>query len=143
MTKKQTDHDLNYFSNLVNRNNDDIELPEELKILIRQQIEKDPSNNQYLLKLGSYPVVCRYLRNSLPDSFYSNLISQHLRPLIINEIPSERSEYSKTFLRVRQQLRELHQTYLLQFIDNPDQEDTIAIRKRHYHRNRHAINETV
>jgi hypothetical protein len=107
---------------LVNGNDDDDamdRLPFTLQTIIQRKAKKNRNAKAYLLKIPCYPALCEYLREKCRMSFDYRPSEEQVRPLIANHISSALAGDSKIRMRVRDELREIHRSYLRTFMNDP------------------------
>jgi len=109
-------------------------LPESLQKVIRTKLQTHHRHRNYLLRIGLYPILCQYLSDCSPSSFYKVLTKPELKDFLQNQVYKTTKLRKKLYERVAEEMKEIHQNYLLQFMEKPVEEETIGQRKRKYHR---------
>lgn len=99
--------------------NDPERLPLTLQLLIQRKAKKNRNAKAYLLEIPRYPLLCDFLRDKSRQSFYSRPTEEQVRPLIANHISPQLANDAKMRMRVRDELREIHRSYLRNFIVDP------------------------
>lgn len=109
-------------------------LPESLQKIIRTKLQTHHRHRNYLLRIGLYPILCQYLSDGSPSSFYKVLKKPELKDFVQNQVYKTTKLRKKLYERIAEEMKEIHQNYLLQFMEKPAEEETIGQRKRKYHR---------
>jgi hypothetical protein len=93
-------------------------LPIALQNVIRNKVKRKKSK-AYLLQIPRYPALCEYLRDRSRASFDHRPSEVQVRPLIENHISKILVQDAKVRMRLRDELREIHRSYLRTFMYDP------------------------
>lgn len=94
-------------------------LPIALQIVIRNKASKNKNAKAYLLEIARYPALCEYLRDRSATSFDHRPSEKQVRPLIENHLSKDAVLDAKVRMRLRDELREIHRSYLRTFMTDP------------------------
>jgi len=94
-------------------------LPLPLQSIIRNKAKKNKNAKAYLLEVGRYPALCEFLRDKSRTSFDHRPSENEVQPLIENHLSKYLSNDKKLRMRVRDELREIHRSYLRIYITDP------------------------
>ncbi|CAF1435681.1 unnamed protein product [Adineta steineri] len=107
----------------VNESNDEdsgmAQLPVALQEVIRRKAARNKKDKFYLLHIPRYPALCEFLRDKSRTSFDHRPSDIQVRPLIANSISQHLANDSKARMRVRDELREIHRSYMRTFMTDP------------------------
>jgi hypothetical protein len=96
-----------------------VRLPLALQNIIKKKAQKSENTKTYLLQIGRYPVLCEFLRDKSRTSFDQRPTDNQVRPLVANHLSKYLSNDAKIRMRVRDELREIHRSYLRTFMCDP------------------------
>lgn len=96
-----------------------VRLPITLRDIIRRKAEKNKNAKAYLLQIPRYPALCEYLRDRNPKLFDHRPTELQVRPLIENHIGAQAVKDAKVRMRLRDELREIHRSYLRTVMTDP------------------------
>lgn len=94
-------------------------LPLALQIVIRNKASRKKNAKSYLLEIPRYPALCEYLRDRSAKSFDHRPSEKQVRPLIENHLNQDSILDAKIRMRLRDELREIHRSYLRTFMTDP------------------------
>ncbi|CAF0971319.1 unnamed protein product [Adineta steineri] len=107
----------------INESNDEDsgmgQLPVALQEVIRRKAARNKKDKFYLLHIPRYPALCEFLRDKSRTSFDHRPSDIQVRPLIANSISQHLANDSKARMRVRDELREIHRSYMRTFMTDP------------------------
>lgn len=98
---------------------DSNELPRALKLIIERKATKNDNAKGYLLEIPNYPSLCQFLREKSRTTFDQRPNEELLRPFIINQLGPNAAKDSKVRMRIRDEFREIHRSYLRTFMHDP------------------------
>ncbi len=104
---------------LVDEDNGMARLPIVLQNVIQRKAEKNKNAKAYLLEIPRYPALCEFLRDKSSTSFDHRPSENQVRPLIANHISKNLANDSKIRMRLRDELREIHRSYMRTFMTDP------------------------
>jgi hypothetical protein len=93
-------------------------LPLVLRNVIQNKVKRKKAK-AYLLEIPRYPALCEYLRDRSSTSFDHRPSELQVRPLIENHISKNLVSDAKIRMRLRDELREIHRSYLRTFMIDP------------------------
>lgn len=105
--------------NSVDEASDSNELPRALKLIIERKATKNDNAKGYLLEIPNYPSLCQFLREKSRTTFDQRPNEELLRPFIINQLGPNAAKDSKVRMRIRDEFREIHRSYLRTFMHDP------------------------
>jgi hypothetical protein len=82
-----------------------------LQNIIQDKVEKSKADKKYLLKVGLYPGISKYLCNTTHATFEAKPSKMLMRAFILKEIKPSSTDYAKTSVRISIELRDIHQSY--------------------------------
>jgi len=94
-------------------------LPLVLRDIIRNKAKKNKNAKAYLLQIPRYPALCEFLRDKSRTSFDRRPNEDQVRPLIANHISQTLANDKTIRIRIREELREIHRSYLRTFMPDP------------------------
>lgn len=94
-------------------------LPRDLQEVIKKKATKNKNAKAYLLQIPRYPALCEFLRDKSRTSFDHRPSENQVRPLIANHISKNVVNDSKLRMRLRDELREIHRSYMRTFMNDP------------------------
>ena len=94
-------------------------LPLALQTVIRSKATKNKNAKAYLLEIPRYPALCEYLREKSRASFDRRPSEKQVRPLIENHLSKNSVLDAKVRMRLRDELREIHRSYLRTLMTDP------------------------
>jgi hypothetical protein len=94
-------------------------LPLVLQNIIQKKAEKNKNAKSYLLQIPRYPALCEFLRDKSRVSFDHRPSENQVRPLIANHLSQQLANDAKIRMRVRDELREIHRSYMRTFMTDP------------------------
>ena len=94
-------------------------LPRALQEVIRRKAERNIKDKSYLLQIPRYPALCEFLRDKSRTSFDHRPTEAQVRPLIANCFSQHFASDAKARMRVRDDLREVHRSYMRTFMQDP------------------------
>ena len=94
-------------------------LPLTLQLVIQRKAKKSRNAKAYLLEIPRYPSLCDFLREKSRQSFDLRPTEEQVRPLIANHISPQLANVAKMRMRVRDELREIHRSYMRTFMVDP------------------------
>jgi hypothetical protein len=109
-------------------------LPILLQEIIQNKVKQNETSNKYLLKVGLYPAICKLLCDTSLDSLNYQSIRKEIRPLFLNHVVHNQKNGSRIFSRLLDQIRDIHQSYMLEFYKDQDKEESKANRKKQHQR---------
>jgi hypothetical protein len=109
---------------LVDENNTDEDngmarLPIALQIVIKNKARRNKNAKLYLLQIPRYPALCEFLRDKSRTSFDHRPSEDQVRPLIEKHLSHHLANDSKMRMRLRDELREIHRSYMRTFMNDP------------------------
>ncbi len=104
---------------LADEDNSMARLPLALQNVIQKKAKKNRNAKAYLLDIPRYPALCQYLRDKSTSSFDRRPTEDQIRPLIKNHLSKYLVNDSKLRKRVRDELREIHRSYMRTFMNDP------------------------
>jgi hypothetical protein len=104
---------------LVDEDNGMARLPLALQNVIQNKARRNKNAKAYLLEIPRYPALCEYLRDKSRTSFDHRPSEIQVRPLIENHISKNLANEAKIRMRLRDELREIHRSYLRTFMSDP------------------------
>jgi len=106
------------------------DLPLLLQDIIKNKVKENKTDNKYLLEIGLHPAICKLLCNTSVDSLKTREIQQAIRPFISKNIKTTRTTYMKILFHITNEIRDIHQSYLLQFNKAQQKEENKTNRKK-------------
>lgn len=94
-------------------------LPLVLQNIIRRKARNRRNPKPYLLEIPRYPALCEYLRDKSTKSFDSRTTDVEIRPFVEQHISKILATDKKQRMRIRDELREIHRSYLRTFMNDP------------------------
>ncbi|CAF2854466.1 unnamed protein product [Rotaria sp. Silwood2] len=94
-------------------------LPLTLQDIIRKKAKKNKNAKSYLLQISRYPALCEFLRDKSRTSFDHRPSENQVRPLIANHLSQHLANDAKIRMRLRDELREIHRSYMRTFMNDP------------------------
>ncbi|UJR23277.1 hypothetical protein I4U23_026294 [Adineta vaga] len=94
-------------------------LPLPLQQVIRRKAKRNKKDKSYLLQIPRYPALCEFLRDKSRTSFDHRPSEAQVRPLIANCFSQHLANDAKARMRVRDELREIHRSYMRTFMQDP------------------------
>ncbi|CAF3782049.1 unnamed protein product [Rotaria socialis] len=94
-------------------------LPLALQDIIRKKAQKNKNAKIYLLHIPRYPALCEFLRDRSRTSFDHRPSENQVRPLIANHLSEQMANDAKIRMRLRDELREIHRSYMRTFMNDP------------------------
>jgi hypothetical protein len=94
-------------------------LPLHLQNVIKNKATRNKNAKLYLLEIPRYPALCEFLRDKSRTSFDHRPSENQVRPLIANHLSKYLANDSKIRMRLRDELREIHRSYMRTFMDDP------------------------
>jgi hypothetical protein len=94
-------------------------LPLALQSVIGRKAKKNKNAKAYLLEIPRYPALCEFLRDRSRTSFDHRPTENQVRPLIANHISKYSANDKKVRFRVRDELREIHRSFMRTFMNDP------------------------
>ena len=94
-------------------------LPLALQNVIQRKARRNKNAKSYLLQIPRYPGLCEYLRDKSRTSFDHRPTESQVRPLIINHLGQQLASDRKVRMRIRDELRETHRSYMRTFMNDP------------------------
>ncbi|CAF3061030.1 unnamed protein product [Rotaria sp. Silwood2] len=94
-------------------------LPVTLQDIIRQKAKKNNNARSYLLQISRYPPLCEFLGDKSHTSFNRRPSATQVRPLIANHLSQHLANDAKIRMRLCDELREIHRSYLRTFMNDP------------------------
>ncbi|CAF1179590.1 unnamed protein product [Adineta ricciae] len=94
-------------------------LPRALQEVIRRKAERNIKDKSYLLQIPRYPALCEFLRDKSRTSFDHRPTEAQVRPLIASCFSHHFASDAKARMRVRDDLREVHRSYMRTFMQDP------------------------
>jgi len=94
-------------------------LPIALQNVIKNKATKNKNAKLYLLEIPRYPALCEFLRDKSSSSFDHRPSENQVRPLIANHLSKHLATDSKIRMRLRDELREIHRSYMRTFMNDP------------------------
>lgn len=94
-------------------------LPLTLQEIIRRKAKKNKGAKAYLLQIPRYPALCEFLRDKSRTSFDHRPSEAQVRPLISNHLSQQLANDSKIRMRLRDELREIHRSFMRTFMSDP------------------------
>ena len=109
---------------LVNESNNNADdgmarLPLALQKVIQRKAKKNKNAKSYLLQITHFPALCEFLRDKSHTSFDQRPSEHQVRLLIANHLSPHLANDKKTRVRVRDELREMHRSYMRTFMTDP------------------------
>ncbi|CAF1196646.1 unnamed protein product [Rotaria sordida] len=94
-------------------------LPVILQDIIRQKAKKNNNARSYLLNIPLYPALCEFLCDKSYTSFNRRPSGTQIRPLIENHLSQNLANDAKIRMRLCDELREIHRSYMRTFMTDP------------------------
>ncbi|CAF4868853.1 unnamed protein product [Rotaria sp. Silwood1] len=94
-------------------------LPVTLQNIIRQKAKRNNNARSYLLQIPHYPALCEFLCDKSHTSFNRRPSGTQVRPLIENHLSEHLANDAKMRMRLCDELREIHRSYLRTFMNDP------------------------
>jgi len=94
-------------------------LPLTLQNVIQNKATKNKNAKAYLLEIPRYPALCEFLRDRSRTSFDHRPSEDQVRPLIETHLSKYLANDKKTRMRLRDELREIHRSYMRTFMNDP------------------------
>ena len=108
-----------FFTILAGDDNGMSRLPLALQTIIRRKARNRRNPKPYLLEIPRYPALCEYLRDKSIKSFDVRATDIEIRPFIEQHISKILALDSKQRMRIRDELREIHRSYLRTITSDP------------------------
>jgi hypothetical protein len=105
-------------------------LPLLLQNIIKNKVKQSKTDNKYLLKVGLYPKLCELLCDTSVDSLNNRSLKPIIRSFLLKHIKHFGKDYLKIFSRVQNEIRDIHQSYMLEFYIDQKKEENKANRKK-------------
>ncbi|CAF3907349.1 unnamed protein product [Rotaria sordida] len=102
-------------------------LPVILQNIIRQKAKKNNNAKSYLLQIPRYPALCEFLCDKSHTSFNRRPSGAQVRSLIVNHLSQHLANDVKMRMRLCDELREIHRSYMRTFMNNPHTSGTECI----------------
>jgi len=109
-------------------------LPILLQDIIKNKIKQSKTNNKYLLKVGLYPAICKLLCDTSLDSLTYHSIQKEIRPFFSKYVNYNQKNYMRRLSNVANEIRDIHQLYMLEFYKDQQKEESKANRKKQHQR---------
>ncbi|CAF1595432.1 unnamed protein product [Rotaria sp. Silwood1] len=94
-------------------------LPVILQAIIRQKAKKNNNAKSYLLQIPRYPALCEFLCDKSHTSFNRRPSGAQVRSLMVNHLSQHLANDAKMRMRLCDELREIHRSYMRTFMNNP------------------------
>ena len=94
-------------------------LPIPLHNVIQRKAKNSKPEKTYLLHIPRYPDLCKFLRDKARSSFDQRPTEDQVRPLIAKHMSEQLALDKKIRQRVRDELREIHRSYMRTFMIDP------------------------
>lgn len=105
-------------------------LPVALQEVIRRKADRNKKGKSYLLRIPRYPALCQYLCDKSQTSFDLRPSEAQVRPLIATCLSAHLLNDAKSRMRIRDELREVHRSYMRTFMKDPRQASAKASAER-------------
>jgi len=105
-------------------------LPLSLQEIMKNKVKQNKTNNKYLLKVGLYPELYELLCNTSLDSLNKRLPQQAIHSFLVKHIKFAKNDYMKLYYGVANEIRDIHQSYMLEFYKDSEKADSKANRKK-------------
>ena len=104
---------------LVDEANENGALPLILKTIIERKATKNNNAKSYLLEISKYAGLCDFLLDRSRTSFDHRPTDDILRPFLVTQFGPNVAKDTKLRVRIRDELREIHRSYLRTFMHDP------------------------
>ena len=100
-------------------NTEVVRLPLALQTIIKRKAEKSQGTKTYLLEIVRFPDICAYLQDRSRRSFDLRPSEDLVRPFVTKYVHPHGNTDGKFRMRIRDELREIHRSYLRTFMNDP------------------------